>query len=1079
MCNIKFAITKIMNEKLTFLLIEMGIILSAAFLMLGAKEDSIVIYYDQYPDNMRTQIFFDIGTGYSEEFSIVSNAKSETKMIIPKEFIPSLKKMRIDFSDKEGALSIKKIEICKNGLNILSLNAKEIVEFLDGTDEVEYSIDHDRLIINNLSIDGKWFLNDAFVKKTKDICNSIQLKELMIAGLFVSIISLLFYYRDIIYAWVSTFSQRRRFIFVLCLFTLGVFWLYREYILGDTVFIFGGIAGDSVTQTYPNLYRWAYLIENGKTLFGFDFARGYGAVRGIHVINFFDWMILFGTKYLAYFMGINQIFKIILSFALFYIYLRLLKRKEVVCYIGAASYALCGHMIMRQFWKSYSSEVVLSAFLLVALEYSISKKRHTFLPVAVLLYCITMGEYNSVLAFGLVVGYTLFRYLDLYDLDFRELTKTVLYNIAAYLIAILGGFIYLFHPLLSSLNSERAKAGVSSFDIRELIRLQNINDIKTGAIRTVSAALEGREELFHLIVHDNILEGATFYCGILIIVFVPFAIHNLIGKRKVLAWTVVVIAASYIVFPNLRNIVNGFGAYTYKLSSFWITILLLYYGTMGMQCWIDEEKVLPHFSMYVFQMLVAIISLLLVSLEKEYISFDYRQLAILIGIIIILNIMMLFRDKMSPHSITYVLIILTCIDLVSNAYVFADSGIALTKSQLEKRYKDSSVDYIKGIENDKFYRIEHKDNRSQENWGLVLDYNGFVDYSGGTSMNDNLHRFLEVMNIARIQPSSNHYMTGLSNANELYSILSAKYIITSEATIDNDYGLKLLTEIDGKKIYENRNVLTLGSCYYSYLREEDMSQLGIQERRTALLDNCVLDADSVSGAAIPKSEWQIYKTGTEGEKRTYEYDVDLHKIMFDEISADKVVQLTFDMEPRTNSLSVLGYGRAEENLGSVLVGDRSSQSFVFAGNNISWFQCDYDMQNIELTVYDRKAYYEKADQYLLDRKNGEFNCTSFSSNNITGTVNNDKNAVLFFSIPYDKGWSIYVDGKKSELLKVNYGFIGAYLKEGKHNVVLKYQLPYVKISLAISTMGIVLIVVWGVYWNKRENRLKINATKNI
>lgn len=1065
-----------MREKKTLLVIEIGIIISVIILLFGAKEENIVIYYDQYPDNMMTQIFFDIGTGYSEEFSIICSAQNEAKLIIPKEYIPSLKNIRIDFSDKEGLFSIKRIKICKNGLTISSFSAKEIIELFDSTDAIEYNIDHNRLIINNLSIDGKCYFDDTFVRKIKNIYNSIQWKELMVAIFFVSVISLFFHFRDNIYIWVSALSQKRRFAFVLCLFILSVLWLYREYILGDIVFVFGGIAGDSVTQTYPNLYRLAYLIENRKTLFGFDFARGYGAARGIHAINFFDWMILFGTKYLAYLMGINQILKVILSFVLFYIYLRLLERKEAVCYIGAASYALCGHMIMRQFWKSYSSEVVLSALLLVALEYSVSKKKHMLLPVAVLLYCITMGEYNSVFAFGLVIGYTLFRYLDLYDFDFRELIKIISRNIAAYLIAILAGFIYLFQPLLISLNSERAKRGVSSFDFRELVHPQNINDIKIGVIRTVSEALEGREEMFRLIVHDNILEGATFYCGILIIVFIPFAIHNLKGKRKALAWTVIILAAGYIVFPNLRHVANGFGEYTYKLSSFWITILFLYYGTMGMQYWIEEERELPHFFMYGFQMFIVILSLLLVSQEKEYISFNYQQLAITIGIILLLNIAMIFRDKMSSYSIVYMLIVLACLDLFSNAYVFADSGIALTKEQIEKRYKDSSIDYIKGIENDKFYRIEHKDNRSQENFGLVLDYNGFVDYSGGASMNDDLHRFLEAMKIARIQPSSNHYMTGLNNANELYSILSAKYIITSEPAIDNDYGLKLLTEVDGKKIYENSNALSIGSCYYSYLTEEDMNQLEIKERRAALLSSCVLDAyDGEKVANIPISEWQKYKMNLEGEEYAYEYDAASHKIVFGEIPADKVVQLTFEMGARTNNLGTLSYGSAEENLGSVLVeckGEHSSQSFVFTGNNLSWFQCSYDIENIKLTVYNRKAYYEKVDQYLQDRKNSEFICTSFSSNHIVGTVNNDKSAVLFFSIPYNKGWNIYIDGEKAELLKVNYGFIGAYLEAGNHDIVLRYQIPYFKISLVISLIGVALIIVWCIYWNKKGKQIE-------
>lgn len=1071
-----------MDEKKTFLFIELGIILVVITLLFCPKEESIIVYYDQYPDNMGTKIFYDTGSGYLEEFSSASNADYKTQIIIPKEYIPSLKQIRIDFSDKEGMLSIRKMAICKNGINILSLNAEEIVELFDNTDELEYSIENNRLIINNLTIDGKCYFNSEFVKKVKDIYNLIQPMELMIGFFIVSVITLLFHFRNKIYIWGCALSRRRRFAFILFLFTTGVLWCYRRYILGDIVFVFGGIGSDSMTQTYPNLYRAADLIENGKDLLGFDFARGYGAVRAISVINIFDWMILFGTKNLAYLMGISQILKIILSFVLFYVYLVLINRKEVVCYIGAASYALCGHMIMRQFWKGYSNEVVLSAFLLIALEYSISKKKRMLLPIALLLYCITMGEYNSIYVFGLVIGYTLFRYFELYDFEFCGLLKLVLYHLFAYILAILGGFIYLFQPLLSSLNSDRAKGGMASFGFRKLFQLQNLDDIKIGFLRTVSAALEGSKELFHPVVHNNILEGATFYCGILVLLFIPFAVQRLKGKRKIFAWITIICAVIYIAFPNVRFIANGFAAYTYKLSSFWITILLLYYGTMGMEDWIGEKNGQQYFSLYALQMFIAIVCLLIVSQEKDKVSFNYQQLVLLIGILALLNIVMVFRNKMKPYNIIYVLSVVSCIDLFSNAYFFAKPEIAQTEDYLNKYYQNVSIDYIKEIENSEFYRIENKDNRSQANAGLVLDYNGFVDYSGGTSMNDNLHHFLEVMNIARIQPSSSHYMTGLSNANALYDILSAKYIITSERAIDNDHGLRMLHEIDGKKIYENTNALPMGFCYQSIIEESELDKLNIQERRLALLDSCVVSSDAVTRLnGIERVESVAYTWDIEGKERAYEYDADLHKIMFTETSSDEVIQLTFDMKARADNFGVLNYGNEEENLGSVLVGSKdthSSQSFVFTGNNISYFQCQNDMENIKVTAYDREKYYSETDKYLQERKSSEFECTSFSSNNIAGTVKNENDAVLYFSIPYNNGWNIYIDGKKADLLKVNYGFIGAYMEAGEHDIVLQYQIPYIRVSIAVSIIGIVLIIVWCVYWSKREKRRKLNASMN-
>lgn len=1079
---LKKILNNLVNEKKTLLLIEIGIIMILAFLFCGNKEESIVIYYDEYPNDMDTQIFFDIGNGYSEEHSARCRASRHTKIVLPSEDILSLKAMRMDFSTKEGLLIVNKMVLCKNGIPVLKLDAIEIREILVDVHGLKCRIENNRLIIDCLSSDTYCCFNEVIVNKIKEIYKIVQPIEVAASLAFLCMLSLVFYFREYIYIWVCNMSQRKRFTLALILFTLCVLWCYREYILGNVVFIFNGIACDSYAQTYPNLYRIAYLIENGKNIFGLDFTRGYGAARGLSAINIFDWMVFWGTENLEYLMGISQIFKIILSFVLFYFYLKLIKRKELSSYIGAASYALCGHMLLRQYWKSYPNEVVLSAFLLIALEYSISRKKRVLLPIAVSLYCISLGDYMSIYILGLIIGYSIFRYLELYSSDLKGLLSAVLYNVSAYILAFLVSFVFFGQSLVGSISSDRAQKGVTLFDIDKLFQLQDFDTIKCAIIRTVGIALDEQRKIFYGL-SNNILDGPTFYCGIVILLFIPFAICMLKGKRKILAYVVTAIVSAYIVFPNIRFIANGFSSFSYKLSSFWIITIILYYGTMGIDAWIDGDSE-KRFSIYIFHLLVAVTSLLLISGESGTASFNSHQLIILIGIIILVDITITFRDKLRTYHMVYVIIMLSYIDLLSNACVLARTGIALTENKITQVYTDNSINYIKEKDKSGFYRIDDKDNRTQINTGLVLDYNGFVDYSGGTSMNDNVHHFLNAMHIAKIEPSSNHYMTGLTNANELYDILSAKYILTSAEAIDNDYGLKLLTEIDGKKIYENNNVLPIGFCYYSCFNEEDLEELTIQERRTALLDSCVLNSDIAAEAGnIINTNSQTYKIDIEGEKLAWEYDPNTKTVFFNEVPSDKVIVLTFDMDTKRDYFDILGYGNSDGQLGTVSVGSEdahSSQSFVFTGSNISYFQNQVDMSDIEITVYDRREYYAKSDQYLQDRKNGAFECTSFSSNHIVGSVNSEKDAVLYFSIPYDKGWNIYIDGEKADLLKVNYGFIGAYMEAGKHDIVLQYQTPYLKISIIISIIGVVLIVVWCIFWHrKEENQTYGRKQKNV
>ena len=80
----------------------------------------------------------------------------------------------------------------------------------------------------------------------------------------------------------------------------------------------------------------------------------------------------------------------------------------------------------------------------------------------------------------------------------------------------------------------------------------------------------------------------------------------------------------------------------------------------------------------------------------------------------------------------------------------------------------------------------------------------------------------------------------------------------------------------------------------------------------------------------------------------------------------------------------------------------------------------------------------------------------FSHMRITGTVTTDKPACVFFSIPYDEGWRVKIDGKNAELKKVNIGFCGVFLDEGKHTIELYYRPPYFYLTVIIAIVGILI-----------------------
>ncbi len=67
--------------------------------------------------------------------------------------------------------------------------------------------------------------------------------------------------------------------------------------------------------------------------------------------------------------------------------------------------------------------------------------------------------------------------------------------------------------------------------------------------------------------------------------------------------------------------------------------------------------------------------------------------------------------------------------------------------------------------------------------------------------------------------------------------------------------------------------------------------------------------------------------------------------------------------------------------------------------------------------------------------------------------------LLFFSIPYDKGWRATVDGVPARLHLVNIGFMGLTLSPGLHEIELRYVPPFFYSSALLSALGIVVFSV--------------------
>lgn len=93
------------------------------------------------------------------------------------------------------------------------------------------------------------------------------------------------------------------------------------------------------------------------------------------------------------------------------------------------------------------------------------------------------------------------------------------------------------------------------------------------------------------------------------------------------------------------------------------------------------------------------------------------------------------------------------------------------------------------------------------------------------------------------------------------------------------------------------------------------------------------------------------------------------------------------------------------------------------------------------------------------------------TNSVTGSISLSKDKILCLSIPYDRGWTAYVDGRRTELLQANTMYMALPLSAGEHTVELRYCTYGLKTAIKITGMGFAafaLIFVAGCIKRRRR-----------
>ncbi len=293
------------------------------------------------------------------------------------------------------------------------------------------------------------------------------------------------------------------------------------------------------------------------------------------------------------------------------------------------------------------------------------------------------------------------------------------------------------------------------------------------------------------------------------------------------------------------------------------------------------------------------------------------------------------------------------------------------------------------------------------------------------------------------------------------SLFGIQYNI-SDSPIDK-YGFKDVYQKDNLTLYENQFSLPIAFATQSVYNDVKFTEHTLDNQASFLNQLADVNFDYFSPIPYEKTENTddlISVTGSSNEDAAIQYQI--------EVPENSQIYLSF-----TN----LHFSNDKQKKVDILV---NGEKKTFTTDNVfSFFNLGYTKEkktfNINVSFPgNSQVSFESPTFYRLDiktfteaiQKIKEQPVTvSTSKNKVFATYDVQQDTSIFFTIPYDKGWSAYQDGKKIEIKQAQTGFMKVDVPKGKGSITLSF-IPNGFITGAICSFTSLLL--FGIYNHKRK-----------
>ena len=312
--------------------------------------------------------------------------------------------------------------------------------------------------------------------------------------------------------------------------------------------------------------------------------------------------------------------------------------------------------------------------------------------------------------------------------------------------------------------------------------------------------------------------------------------------------------------------------------------------------------------------------------------------------------------------------------------------------------------------------------------GLAQGYRGLTSYN--SVQNAYLIDFVDTYCPEIHYPDRNHFLfAGIMQDAAFDAAMGVRYVLSQGGIGDTEH-FELVAEYGIIKVYKNRLDTGVARYFDRSVSEESLRKLCTPETRNFLLNSVVALPDGEQIASL--EELPGYEE--EGEKRE-------------------------EKEKGEGQEKQEETGEQEETEG------QEEEEKQEEGEK----QEETEREKKQDKQEEQK---KPAGQGQQEKKNGS-TVTLLApqkDNRIEGTAHIEKDGFLLFTIPYGEGWSIRIDGKETDVLRGDLGFIACRIPEGDHTLLLTFHAPWLREGALVSAVSLLLYMFCLLFAGRKKKK---------